>query len=189
MSKKRVGFALCGSFCTLREVIDQLAELARNYDITPIMSYNAANLDTRFGRALDFIEELERVCGRPVIKTIQEAEPIGPKNMFDLLVVAPCTGNTLAKLALSITDTPVTMAVKSHLRGAKPVLLAISTNDALSGSAKNFGALLNTKHYYFVPMRQDNPNQKPNSLVARFDLLGDAMEAAMKELQLEPLFQ
>ena len=166
-----------------------MAELARNYDITPIMSYNAANLDTRFGRALDFIEELERVCGRPVIKTIQEAEPIGPKNMFDLLVVAPCTGNTLAKLALSITDTPVTMAVKSHLRGAKPVLLAISTNDALSGSAKNFGALLNTKHYYFVPMRQDNPNQKPNSLVARFDLLGDAMEAAMKELQLDPLFQ
>ena len=109
--------------------------------------------------------------------------------MFDLLVVAPCTGNTLAKLALSITDTPVTMAVKSHLRGAKPVLLAISTNDALSGSAKNFGALLNTKHYYFVPMRQDNPNQKPNSLVARFDLLGDAMEAALERKQLEPIFR
>lgn len=189
MSKKKLGFAFCGSFCTFREVIDQLENLAKIYDITPIMSYNAANLDTRFGRALDFIEEIEGICGHPVMKTIQETEPIGPKNMFDLLVVAPCTGNTLAKLALSITDTPVTMAVKSHLRGAKPVLLAISTNDALSGSAKNFGALLNMKHYYFVPMRQDNPDKKPNSLVSRFDLLGDAIEGALERKQLEPIFR
>ena len=189
MNRKRIGFALCGSFCTFREVIDELKKLTKDYDITPIMSFNAANLDTRFGRALYFIEELEQVCGRPVMKTIQEAEPVGPKDMFDLLVVAPCTGNTLAKLALSITDTPVTMAVKSHLRGAKPVLLAVSTNDALSGSAKNLGALLNMKHYYFVPMRQDNPTQKPNSLVARFGLLDQAIEAALERRQLEPLFQ
>lgn len=189
MSKKRVGFALCGSFCTFREVIDQLKELVQVYDVTPIMSFNAASLDTRFGKALDFIEELEQVCGHPVLKTIQETEPIGPKDMFDLLVVAPCTGNTLAKLAWSITDTPVTMAVKSHLRGAKPVLLAVSTNDALSGSAKNFGSLLNLKHYYFVPMKQDNPDQKPNSLVARFELLGEAMESALARKQLEPIFR
>ncbi len=189
MSKKRLGFALCGSFCTFREVIDQLSKLSKNYEITPIMSFNASNLDTRFGRALDFVEELEQICGRPVLRTIQDTEPIGPKDMFDLLVVAPCTGNTLAKLAASITDTPVTMAVKSHLRGAKPVLLAVSTNDALSGSAKNLGTLLNLRHYYFVPMRQDNPTQKPNSLVARFDLLEEAIESALKEKQMEPLFR
>lgn len=189
MSKKKLGFALCGSFCTFREVIDELEKLTDTYDITPIMSYNASTLDTRFGRALDFIEELERICGHHVIQTIQDAEPIGPKGMFDLLVVAPCTGNTLAKLASSITDTPVTMAVKSHLRGAKPVLLAVSTNDALSGSAKNLGALLNMKHFYFVPMRQDNPEKKPNSLVARFDLLPEAIEESFANRQLQPLFR
>lgn len=189
MSKKRIGFALCGSFCTFREVIDRLPELTKKYEITPIMSFNAASLDTRFGKALDFIEELEQVCGRSLIQTIEEAEPIGPKDMFDLLVVAPCTGNTLAKLNLSITDTPVTMAVKSHLRGAKPVLLGLSTNDALSGAAKNFGGLMNTKHYYFVPMKQDDPAKKPNSLVSRFDLLEEAMETALERKQIQPIFQ
>ena len=188
MEKKRVGFALCGSFCTFREVLDRLPALTERYEITPIMSFHAAGMDTRFGKAADFIDELERVCGRPVLRTIQETEPIGPKEMFDLLVVAPCTGNTLAKLALSITDTPVTMAVKSHLRGAKPVLLAVSTNDALSGSAKNIGALMNLKHFYFVPLRQDSPGKKPNSLVARFDLLEESMEAALDGRQIEPLF-
>ena len=187
MSKKRVGFALCGSFCTLREVIDQLAELARNYDITPIMSYNAANLDTRFGRALDFIEELERVCGRPVIKTIQEAEPIGPKNMFDLLVVAPCTGNTLAKLAHSIADTPVTMAAKSHLRNGRPILVAVSTNDALGGAAENIGKLLARKHYYFVPFGQDDPLNKPTSMVADFTKIPQAMMEALGGRQMQPI--
>lgn len=189
MNKKKIGFALCGSFCTFREVIDELEKMTDTYDITPIMSFNASSLDTRFGRALDFIEELERICGREVIQTIQEAEPIGPNEMFDLLVVAPCTGNTAAKLANGVTDTPVTMAVKSHLRGAKPVVLAVSTNDALSGSAKNLGTLLNTKHYYFVPVQQDNPNKKPNSLVARFDLLRETIESALEEKQLQPLFR
>ena len=188
MEKKKVGFALCGSFCTFRPVIDQMKQLSEIYDITPIMSFHAANMDTRFGRALDFVEELEQVCGHHVIKSIQEAEPIGPKEMFDLLVVSPCTGNTLAKLAASITDTPVTMAVKSHLRGAKPVLIGVSTNDALSGNAKNIGQLMNMKHFYFVPMRQDDPVKKPNSLVARFDLLAPAMEAAMDAKQMQPVF-
>ena len=188
MEKKKLGFAFCGSFCTFRAAIDQLSELVKTYDVTPIMSYHASELDTRFGRALDFIEEIEQLCGHQVLKTIQDTEPIGPKKMFDLLVVAPCTGNTLAKLAHSITDTPVTMAVKSHLRTLRPVLLAVATNDALGGSGKNLGLILNTRHFYVVPMQQDDPFGKPNSLVARFSLLGEAAEAALGGRQLEPLF-
>jgi dipicolinate synthase subunit B len=189
MSRPKIGFAFTGSFCTFRTVIDELKLISPFYDLTPIFSYHAAALDTRFGNAKSFIEEVEQICGRPALKTIPETEPIGPDEMFDLVAVVPCTGNTLAKLANSITDTPVTMAVKSHLRGQKPVLLAVSTNDALSGGAKNFGILLNTKHYFFVPMVQDSPEKKPSSLVSRFDLLAEAIEAALERKQLQPIFR
>ena len=152
----RIGFALTGSFCTFASVLPVAEMLAtRGCEITPILSANAGTLDTKFGKATDWRSRLHEITGRNCIDSIPEAEPIGPKKMFDVLVVAPCTGNTLAKLAHGITDTTVTMAVKSHLRGEKPVVLAVSTNDALSGSAANLGTLLNRKHYYFVPLRQD----------------------------------
>ncbi|MCB6365581.1 dipicolinate synthase subunit B [Intestinibacillus massiliensis] len=184
----RVGFALTGSFCTFARVLRVVDDLVQGgYDVTPILSENAGSLDTRFGTAASWREKLRGVCGHEIIDSIVAAEPIGPKAMFDVLVVAPCTGNTLAKLAHSIIDTPVTMAVKSHLRGARPVLLAVSTNDALSGSAANIGTLLNRKHYYFVPMGQDNPKGKPCSVVAHMERIPDAIEAALKGRQLEPL--
>ena len=147
MARIRLGFALTGSFCTFRQNLDLMRTLSGEYDILPIFSYHAASLDTRFGKAADFLAEAEEICKKPVIRTIQGAEPVGPADMTDLMLVSPCTGNTLAKLALSITDTPVTMAVKSHLRRQRPVVVAVSTNDALSGSAKNIGALLNLRHY------------------------------------------
>ncbi len=184
----RIGFAITGSFCTFATAF-RAAEQLRDAgaELIPIMSYNAAQLDTRFGAAADQIARFEEICGRSVIRTIPDAEPIGPKNMTDVMVVAPCTGNTIAKLAHSITDTPVTMAVKSHLRGARPVVLAVSTNDALSGSAKNLGMLLNTRHYFAVPFRQDAPEAKPASLVADFSRLSEAISAAMCGIQLQPV--
>lgn len=151
------------------------------------MSFNAGGLDTRFGTAAGHRRTLRELCGKDIIDTIQGAEPIGPMGMFDLLIVAPCTGNTLAKLACGITDTPVTMAVKSHLRRRRPVLLAVATNDALSASASNIGALMNTKHIYFVPMGQDDCRGKPTSVVADFSLLITAAEAALNGVQLQPL--
>ena len=189
MSRPKLGIAFTGSFCTFRTVIDELKIISPFYDLTPIFSYHAASLDTRFGSAKSFLEETEQVCGHKPLLTIPETEPIGPLDLFDLVVVAPCTGNTLAKLANSITDTPVTMAVKSHLRSQKPVLLAVSTNDALSGGAKNLGLLINTKNYYFVPMMQDSPEKKPSSLVSRFDLLAESIEAALERRQLQPIFR
>lgn len=184
----RIGFALTGSFCTFRRVYSVMETLcASEHEVTPILSFNSALLDTRFGTAEEWRKRFIKVTGKPVIDTIALAEPIGPKAMFDVLVVAPCTGNTLAKLAHGVTDTPVTMAVKSHLRGAKPVILAVSTNDALSGSAANLGMLLNRKHYYFVPLRQDAPKTKPNSLVAEMELLPQTIEAALSGIQLQPL--
>lgn len=187
MTPCKLGFALTGSFCTFRQNLDLMRELAAEYSILPIFSFNAAQLDTRFGKAADHIAEAEAICGQKAILTIPQAEPIGPKALTDLMLVAPCTGNTLAKLALSITDTPVTMAVKSHLRTQRPVVIAVSTNDALAGTAKNIGALLNLKHYFFVPLRQDDPIQKPTSLVADFSRVPQALEAAQKGIQLEPL--
>lgn len=184
----RIGFALTGSFCTFASVLPVVEMLAtRGCEITPILSVNAGTLDTRFGKAADWRSCLHEITGRNCIDSIPEAEPIGPKKMFDVLVVAPCTGNTLAKLAHGITDTTVTMAVKSHLRGEKPVVLAVSTNDALSGSAANLGTLLNRKHYYFVPLRQDAPYAKPRSLVADMSLLPDTIGAALDGRQLQPL--
>lgn len=184
----RIGYALTGSFCTFAKTIEQMKALVdAGYDVTPIMSFNARTLDTRFGRAEDFVWEIETLCKKDVIATIQEAEPIGPKKMFDCLVVAPCTGNTLAKLANSITDTPVTMAVKSHLRGSRPVVIAVSTNDALSGCAKNIGTLFNLKNYYFVPVHEDSPDKKPTSLVARFELIPETVRLALEGIQIQPM--
>lgn len=184
----RIGFALTGSFCTFASVLPVVEMLAtRGCEITPILSANAGTLDTKFGKATDWRSRLHEITGRNCIDSIPEAEPIGPQKMFDVLVVAPCTGNTLAKLAHGITDTTVTMAVKSHLRGEKPVVLAVSTNDALSGSAANLGTLLNRKHYYFVPLRQDAPYAKPRSLVADMSLLPDTIGAALDDRQLQPL--
>ena len=184
----RVGFALTGSFCTFSKAIAAVQSLTQaGYDVIPVMSFNAAAIDTRFGKAEEHISRLKALTGHDVIKTISAAEPIGPKKMFDVLVVAPCTANTAAKLALGITDTPVTMAVKSHLRNGLPVVIAISTNDALANAAKNIGLLQSMRNYYFVPYRQDNYSAKPNSVVADFDRIEDTITAALQGRQLQPI--
>jgi len=187
---KRIGFAMCGSFCTFSRCFDALGKLLDlGCEIIPIMSFNAYETDTRFGNAADHRERLEEMCGREVIHTIAQAEPIGPKNMTDIMLVANCTGNTLAKLAASITDTPVTMAVKSHLRGSKPVLLNIATNDALAGAAKNIFSLINYKNYYFVPIMQDDHLKKPFSLMGDFDKIPDALVHALDKSQIQPILE
>ncbi len=186
---KRIGFAMCGSFCTFSRCFEALEKLLEmGCDIVPIASFNAYTLNTRFGAAAKHIARLEELCRRPVIHTIEDAEPIGPKNLTDIMLVANCTGNTLAKLAVSITDTPVTMAVKSHIRNQKPVLLNIATNDALAGSAKNIFALMNYKNYYFVPMGQDDFRKKPTSLMGDFSLIPAAISEALEYRQLQPVF-
>ncbi|MCI5752492.1 MAG: dipicolinate synthase subunit B [Oscillospiraceae bacterium] len=185
---KRIGFALCGSFCTFEKAFAAMERLRLlGAELTPIMSFNAYSLNTRFGTAEEMRSRAEGICGRRVIATIEGAEPIGPKRMFDLLIAAPCTGNTLAKLANAVTDTPVTMAVKSHLRNGSPVLIAVSTNDALSASAANIGTLLNRRNYFFVPIRQDNPDLKPASAVADFSLIPEAAAYALEYRQLQPV--
>jgi dipicolinate synthase subunit B len=185
---KKVGFAMCGSFCTFKNAFEQLEKLiSLGADIIPIMSFNASTLDTKFGRAKDHVQHMELLTGRPVIKTIQDAEPIGPQKLTDIMLVANCTGNTLAKLAYSITDTPVTMAVKSHLRSSRPVVLSIATNDALMGTAKNIGHLLSYKNYFFVPMQQDDMRNKPTSLVSDFERTIEALEYALIGKQLQPV--
>ena len=167
-----IGFALCGSFCTFEKSIAQLENLVnKGYNVYPIMSFNAASLDTKFGKARDFKEKIKSITKKEIINSIVDAEPIGPKKMFDALVICPCTGNTMAKLANAVTDTPVTMAAKSHLRINRPVIIAIASNDSLAASAQNIGKLINTKNIYFVPFNQDDANLKPNSLVANFELL------------------
>ena len=184
----RIGFALTGSFCTFSTVLPIVETLvSRGCEITPIFSEHAATLDTRFGTADMWYDRLCEVTKREPIENIVAAEPIGPKKLFDIMVVAPCTGNTLAKLAHGVTDTTVTMAVKSHLRGEKPVVLAVSTNDALSGSAANLGTLLNRKHYYLVPVSQDAPLKKPTSLQSDFALLPDVLECALRGRQFQPV--
>lgn len=184
----RIGFALTGSFCTFSAVLPVVETLvSRGCEVTPILSPHAATLDTRFGTATLWRDRLCEVTQREPIDSIVAAEPIGPKKLFDIMVVAPCTGNTLAKLAHGVTDTTVTMAVKSHLRGEKPVVLAVSTNDALSGSAANLGTLLNRKHYFFVPMRQDAPFAKPRSLVADMARIPETIGAALEGRQLQPI--
>lgn len=189
LSNKKIGFAMTGSFCTFERVIKQLRALktATNTDIMPIMSEKCTSTDTRFGTAADFMQSLRDICGSEIISTVKAAEPIGPKNLLDLLIIAPCTGNTLAKLAAGIADTSVTMAAKAHLRSQKPVLIAVSTNDGLGNAAKNIGMLLNSKHIYFVPFGQDDCIKKPNSLVADMTLIEAAAEAALDGRQLQPV--
>lgn len=190
MTGKTVGYALCGSFCTFSKTIPQIKELInRGYKVLPIMSETAYNTDTRFGKAEEFISEIERITDNKVIHTIAGAEPIGPKKMCDLLIIAPCTGNTLSKLANGVTDTCVTMAAKSHLRIRRPVLLCIATNDGLGASAQNIGRLLNTKNIYFVPFGQDDPQKKPKSLVADFELIPEAAEFALENVQYQPVIK
>ena len=188
MEQLRVGFAFCGSFCTMMKALDALEETAKRYsDIIPIVSGTVADTDTRFGAAHDFMREMERICGRRVIATVKDAEPIGPKKLLDILVICPCTGNTMAKLANGVTDTSVTMAAKAHLRGGGPVVIAPATNDGLMGSAANIGALLARKNIYFVPFGQDDCKGKPTSLVADFSLVPDAVAAAVRGEQLQPV--
>ena len=184
----RVGFAFCGSFCTFSQAMAALGRVRARYgDVTPIVSEASAVTDTRFGRAHDFLAEMERICGKPVIDSIARAEPIGPKGLLDVLVICPCTGNTLAKLANGITDTAVTMAAKAHLRNGRPVVLCPATNDGLAASARNIGALLDKKNVYFVPFRQDDPAKKPTSLVADFSKVEDTIDAALAGRQLQPV--
>lgn len=188
LSGLKVGAAVCGSFCTFSRMFAALEELAAaGCELTPIMSHNAYSLDTRFGKAQEHAARLREITGREVICDITAAEPIGPKKMFDVLLVAPCTGNTLAKLALGITDSPVCMAVKSHLRNQRPVVLAVSTNDALSGAAKNIGTLRNYKNFYFVPAYQDDSAQKPFSMIADFSKIPQTIAEAVEGRQLQPI--
>lgn len=182
-----IGFALCGSFCTFCKAFEAMEQVARIHTVTPIFSQNTCTIDSRFGTAQAHWEKAIAICGTKPLCTIEEVEPIGPKKLLDALVVAPCTGNTLAKLAHSIADTPVTMAVKSHLRNGRPVVIAVSTNDALSGAAENIGRLLGRKHYYFVPFGQDDPKSKPTSMVADFSRLLPTLEAALEGRQIQPI--
>lgn len=183
----KIGFALCGSFCTFEKAFAAMQSLAKEHSIIPIFSQSACTIDTRFGTAEAHLQRAAQIGMIPPLCSIVQTEPIGPQGLTDVLVVAPCTGNTLAKLAHGITDGPVTMAVKSHLRNEKPVVIAISTNDALSGSAQNIGILLNRKHFYFVPFRQDDPVKKPNSIVADFSRIPQTVAAAAQGRQLQPL--
>lgn len=182
-----IGFAMCGSFCTFSQVFPIMEQLATVHEVIPIYSPAAYGTDTRFGSAQDHIRRAASICGRDPLHTIPQVEPIGPKKLLDALVIAPCTGNTLAKLAHGIADTSVTMAAKSHLRNGRPVLIAISTNDALAGAAENIGRLLVRKNYYFVPFRQDDAVGKPTSMVADMTLLPAALDAAVEGRQLQPV--
>ena len=188
MSTKKLGFALCGSFCTLERTLQTMEELAaQGWEIQPIMSPITYRTDTRFGTAEQWRSRVEAPCGRPIWHTIPQVEPIGPRALLDLLLVAPCTGNTLGKLACGITDTPVTMAVKAHLRNLRPVVLAVSTNDGLGASARNIGTLLNCRNFYFVPFAQDDPLHKEASLVADLSRTQETLLAALQGRQLQPL--
>ncbi len=184
----KIGFVLTGSYCTFKKTIPEIKKLVQNgADIIPIMSFNAYKYDTKFGSAKDFIEEIENITGKKIIHTIQDAEPIGPKKMTDIMIIAPATGNTIAKLANDIIDTPATMAAKSHLRNNNPLIIAVSTNNALSGNAENIGKLLNRKNYYFVPFVQDNPITKPRSVVFDSTYIEKTIEYALKGEQIQPI--
>lgn len=184
----KVGFALTGSFCTFSKIIPEIQKLVNEgAEVFPIMSEASYNIDTRFGNAEDFINRIEEITNKKIISTITEAEPIGTEAFLDILVVAPCTGNTLAKLANAITDTTVLMATKAHLRNNKPVVIGISTNDGLGANAKNLGLLLNTKNIFFIPFSQDNPSIKQNSIVAKMELIIETILEALKGKQVQPL--
>lgn len=187
--RPKLGFAMCGSFCTHAAALNVLHDLSADYDITPILSFTAAGTDTRFGTSALLIENLTAVCGRAPVTTIAEAEKFGPAAPLDLLYICPCTGNTLARLAHGITDTPVTMAAKAHLRCDRPLLIALASNDALSANLGNLGLLLNRKNIWFVPLLQDDPVSKPHSLVADFRLTREALAAMNEGHPLRPLFR
>lgn len=188
LQDKKVGFAITGSHCTIKEVLSQIdLFIKEGAEVTPIMSSAAQSMDTRFGKASDWIDYLEKATGKEPIGTIVDAEPIGPKKLLDIIVVAPCTGNTLAKLANAITDTPVLMGIKAHLRNQRPIVLSVATNDGLGINAKNIGLLLNMKNIYLVPFGQDNPQVKANSLVAKSELLLDTVELALQGKQIQPV--
>ena len=184
----KIGFVLTGSFCTFKKVLPVMEELIKEEaEIIPIMSYNSYNLDTKFGKAKDFITQIEEITNKKIIHTIQDAEPIGPKQMTDIMVIAPCSGNTMAKLACDIIDTPAVMAAKSHLRNNRPLVIAPSTNNGLSGNAENIGKLLNRRNYFFVPCRQDNPITKPRSIVFDPEYIIKTIEYALKKEQISPI--
>ena len=190
LSEKRVGCAMTGSFCTFRAVFEAWRGLkAAGASLTPIMSFNAASTDTRFYPAAEAVRIFADITGKRPMTTLDAVEPIGPKKLLDVLAIAPCTGNTLAKLAAGIADTPVTLAAKSHLRNGRPVVIAVSSNDALAQNAKNIGQLLAMRNLYFVPFAQDDPMGKPNSLVARFDMLADTVKWALEGRQIQPLLR
>ena len=188
LKDKKIGFILTGSFCTFQKVIPKMKEIKKlGAKIIPIMSFNSYNLDTKFGKAKEFIEEIEEITEKKIIHTIQDAEPIGPKKMTDIMIIAPCSGNTMAKLACDIIDTPAVMAAKSHLRNNRPLVIAPSTNNGLSGNAENIGKLLNRKNYYFVPFRQDNPITKPRSIVFDSEYIMRTLEYALEGEQISPI--
>ena len=184
-----IGFAVCGSFCTYSIVFPVMEQLSREHHVTPIFSDAAYSVDSRFGTAREHIVMAETICGTPPLHTLAQVEPVGPKGLFDVLVVAPCTGTTLARLAAGLSDTPVTLAAKSLLRVGSPVLLAVSTNDGLGASGENIARLMQRKHYYFVPYGQDDAAQKPQSLKADLTLLPAALEAALHGQQLQPVLR
>lgn len=183
-----IGFAMCGSFCTLKRSFEILSSLCKTYGVLPIMSPITYETDTRFGTAEDHITRAEKLCGRKIVHTVEDAEPLGPAQPLEALVICPCTGNTLAKMARGITDTAVCMAAKAHLRSDRPLVIALASNDAMSANLGNIATLLNRKQVYFVPLRQDDPVSKPHSLVADFSLVEDALAAALDGRQLRPLF-
>ena len=182
-----IGFAMCGSFCTYAQVFPIMERLTKAHHVIPIFSPAAYTVDSRFGSAQSHIRRAADICGQDPLYTLAQVEPIGPKKLLDALIIAPCTGNTLAKLAHGIADTSVTMAAKSHLRNGRPILVAISTNDALAGAAENVGRLMGRKHYYFVPFGQDDPTGKPASMIADFGQIPAALEAALKGEQIQPI--
>ncbi len=185
----KIGYALCGSFCTVKKSIVVLEELAKKYEILPIFSPAFQAFDTRFGKASSFIESIENICGKKGIRTIPEAEALGPSIKLDALIISPCTGNTLAKMACAITDTPVTMAAKAHLRNNRPLVIALATNDALSGNLQNIGIMLSRKNVFFVPLGQDDPIAKPASLVCDFSMIGETLMLALDGKQIQPLLK
>ena len=188
LSECNIGFAITGSFCTFDKIKSQIKVLKdEGADVTPIFSFNAYNMDTRFAKAKDFLDEVQTITGKEGMSTIQQAEAIGPNKLFDVLVIAPCTGNTMAKLANGITDTPVLMAAKAHLRNNRPLVISISTNDALGINLQNIGKLMIMKNIYFVPFGQDDYIKKPNSMIADVEKIKDTVEAAMKKEQIQPV--
>ena len=190
LSQKNIGIAITGSYCTYKKVFAELEKLASTgANLYPIFSDHASTTDSRFGKCADFLEQAEKITGKKPITTIPDAEPIGPGALFDILVIAPCTGNTLSKLANGISDTPVLMAAKAHLRNNRPLVVALSTNDALGAGFKNIGMLMNMKNIYFVPFGQDNYKSKPNSMVAKMELLPETIEAALQGKQIQPVLQ